>query len=233
MTEARQGVDMLSPAGNPQTCRIRALVMPQPIYFLSPQLPLVILMADESDKSTQPAQPAQPAPQPAPEPAPRTVVIKEKKGWGLGTRILLWLIAIVVILAVLAFLTISISVLDQPAGSSFPFTTTYRVSLPDGEPVTIGNSRIIVLTMGNEVDTSVDGSKERLAIGQERTISARYARISALGIPIMDTDFQIVLKYIGPSGSNALFDMRIMTSRQVPELLIRNIIPPGMGAQPI
>jgi hypothetical protein len=161
------------------------------------------------------------------------VVIKEKKGWGLGTRILLWLIAIVVIVAVLAFLTISVSVLDQPAGNSFPFTTSYRVSLPDGEPVTIGNSRIIVLTMGNEVDTSVDGSKERLAIGQERLISARYARISALGIPIMDTDFQIVLKYIGPSGTNALFDMRIMTSRQVPEILIRNIIPPGMGAQPI
>jgi hypothetical protein len=87
--------------------------------------------------------------------------------------------------------------------------------------------------MGNEVDTSVDGSKERLAIGQERTISARYARISALGIPIMDTDFQIVLKYIGPSGTNALFDMRIMTSRQVPEMLIRHIIPPGMGAQPL
>ena len=27
---------------------------------------------------------------------------------------------------------------------------------------------------------------------------ARYARISALGIPFIDTDFQIVLKYIGP-----------------------------------
>jgi hypothetical protein len=87
--------------------------------------------------------------------------------------------------------------------------------------------------MDNEVDTSVDGNKERLAIGQERTISARYARISALGIPIIDTDFQIVLTYIGPSGSNALFDMKVMTSRQVPEILIRRIIPPSMNAQPI
>ena len=186
---------------------------------------MVITMADES---TQPNQPPQPAPQP-----PQTVVIKEKQGWGLGTRLLLWLIAIVVVLAVIAFLTISITVLSQPTGSSFPYTTSYRVSLPDGEAVTIGNSRILVLTMGNEVDTSVDGSKERLAIGQERTISARNARISALGFTFIDTDFQIVLKYIGPSGTNALFDMKIMTSRQVPEFLIRRIIPPGMGAQPI
>jgi len=161
---------------------------------------MVITMADESTQPTQPQQ------QP-----PQTVVIKETQGWGLGTRLLLWLIAIVVVLAVIAFLTISVTVLNQPTGSSFPFTTSYRVSLPDGEAVTIGNSRILVLTMGNEVDTSVDGSKERLAIGQERTISARNARISALGVTFIDTDFQIVLKYIGPSGTNALFDMKIMT----------------------
>ncbi len=189
-------------------------------------------MADESTQPTQPTQPTPPA-QPVPQPAPQTVVIKEKKGWSLGTRILLWLIAIVIVVAVIAVLTLSVAVLEQPTGSSFPYSTTYRVSLPDGQTVTIGNSRILVLTMGNEVDTSVDGSKERLAVGQERLISPRYARISALGIPVMDTDFQIALKYIGSSGTNALFDMKIMTSRQVPELLIRQIIPPGMGAQPI
>jgi hypothetical protein len=170
--------------------------------------------------------------QPTPQPT-QTVVIKEKQGWGLGTKILLFLIALVVVVSVIAVLTLTVAVLDTPTGTSFPYTTTYRVSLPDSEPISIGNSKIIVLTMGNEVDTSVDGVKERLAIGQERTISARYARISAIGMPVIDTDFQIVLKYIGSSGNNALFDMRVMTSRQVPEILIRQIIPPRMGAQPI
>jgi len=173
------------------------------------------------------------SPQPTTQPVQQTVVIKEKQGWSLGTRILLWLIAIVVIVGVIAILTLSVAVLDTPTGNSFPYTTTYRVSIPDSQPISIGSSKILVLTMGNEVDTSVDGVKERLAVGQERTISARYARISALGMPVIDTDFQIVLKYIGSSGSNALFDMRVMTSRQVPEILIRQIIPPGMGAQPI
>lgn len=171
--------------------------------------------------------------QPTTQPVTQTVVIKEKQGWSLGTRILLWLIAIVVIVSVIAVLTLTVAVLDTPTGTSFPYTTTYRVSIPDSETIMFGNSKILVLTMGNEVDTSVDGVKERLAIGQERTISARYARITALGMPVIDTDFQIVLKYIGSSGGNALFDMRVMTSRQVPEILIRQIIPPRMGAQPI
>jgi hypothetical protein len=208
---------------HPSGDRALIAVIPQPIYFSSPHVPMESTMANE------PTQPTQPAPQPV----THTVVIKEKKGWGLGTKILLWLIAIVVIVAVIAVLTISVVVLDSPTGTSFPYTTTYRVSLPDSQPITIGNSNIVVMTMGNEVDTSVDGNKERLAIGQERTIRARYARISALGVPIIDTDFEIVLKYIGSSGSNALFDMRVMTSRQVPEFLIRRIIPPSMNAQPI
>jgi hypothetical protein len=182
--------------------------------------------------ANEPTQPTQPT-QPAPQPVTQTVVIKEKKGWGLGTRILLWLIAIVVVVSVIAVVTLTVAVLEQPTGTSFPYTTMYRVSLPDSQQVTIGNSNIMVMTMDNEVDTSVDGNKERLAIGQERTISARYARISALGVPIIDTDFQIVLKYIGPSGNNALFDMKVMTSRQVPEILIRRIIPSSMNAQPI
>jgi hypothetical protein len=181
--------------------------------ILPPNFPWKITMANES---------TQPTPQPA-----------DKKGWSLGTKILLWLIAVVVIVSILAVLTLTVAVLESPTGNSFPYTTTYRVSIPDSQSITIGNSQILVLTMGNEVDTSVDGSKERLAIGQERTISARYARISALGFPVIDTDFQIVLKYIGPSGSNALFDMKVMTSRQVPEFIIRRIIPPSMNAQPM
>ena len=111
--------------------------------------------------------------QPTTQPVTQTVVIKEKQGWSLGTRILLWLIAIVVIVSVIAVLTLTVAVLETPTGTSFPYTTTYRVSIPDSETVMFGNSKILVLTMGNEVDTSVDGVKERLAIGQERTISPR------------------------------------------------------------
>jgi hypothetical protein len=156
-----------------------------------------------------------------------------KSGWGLGTKILIGVIAIVVIISLVAVLTLTVAVIDSQTGTSFPFSTTYRISLPDGQPVTIGNTKIVAMTYGNEVTTDVDGNKEKLTVGQERIISPRHAQISALGVPLMNTDFQITLKYLGPSGPNALFDMTIKTSKQVPEMVISKLIPPGMGAQPV
>jgi hypothetical protein len=154
-------------------------------------------------------------------------------GWSRGTKVLVGIIALVVVVSILAVITLTVAVIDSQTGTSFPYSTTYRVSLPDGQPVTIGTTKILALTMPDGVDVSVDGTKEKLTIGQERIINPRYARITALGVPLMDTDFQITLKYLGPSGSNALFDLTIKTSKQVPELVISKLIPPSMGAKPV
>ena len=138
-----------------------------------------------------------------------------------------------VVVSILAVVTLTVAVIDSQTGTSFPYVTTYRISLPDGQQVTIGNIKILALTMPDGVDVSVDGTKEKLTVGQERIIKPRYARITALGVPLMDTDFRITLKYLGPSGSNALFDLTIKTSKQVPDLVISKLIPPNMGAQPV
>jgi hypothetical protein len=156
----------------------------------------------------------------------------EKTGWGTGTKIIVGIIGPIIVIGLLAALTLTVAVLDSPAGTSFPYTTTYRVSIPDGEPVYIGTTKILVLTYENEAVTEVDGVKEKLVVGQERLINPRYARVSALGVPLMDTDFKITLKYLGTSGKNALFDMNVYTSKQVPELVISKLIPPGMNAVP-
>ena len=164
---------------------------------------------------------------------PENVEAKKTKGGGIGVKILLGFILLVFLIGILVALTLTIGVMEKETGTSFPYSTSYRVSLPDGEPVTIGNSRIIVMVMGDSVDTSVDGNKEELAVGQERVISPHFARISALGVPLIDTDFQITLKYLGASGNNALFDMTVKTSQQVPELVLRRLIPANMNAQPV
>ncbi|MDD1693711.1 MAG: hypothetical protein LUQ71_03205, partial [Methanoregula sp.] len=150
---------------------------------------------------------------------------KGTTGWSTGTKVILGIIALVVIVAVIAIVTLTVAVLDSETGTSFPYSTTYRVSIPDGQPVTIGSTSILVMTYGNEVVTEVDGVKEKLVVGQERVISPHYAKISALGLPLMDTDFQITLTYLGPSGKNALFDMNVRTSKQIPEIVISKLIP--------
>ena len=156
-----------------------------------------------------------------------------KAGMSTGTKIILGIIGLIIVVGLLAALTLTVAVLDSPTGTSFPYSTTYRVSLPDGQPVTVGTTKILVVTYENEAVTEVDGVKEKLVVGQERVINPRYARVSALGVPLMDTDFQITLKYLGTSGKNALFDMNIKTSKQIPEMVISKIIPAGMNAVPV
>ncbi|NMB79598.1 MAG: hypothetical protein GYA23_10960 [Methanomicrobiales archaeon] len=155
-----------------------------------------------------------------------------KTGMSTGMKVIIGIICLIIVVGLLAALTLTVAVLDSPAGTSFPYSTTYRVSLPDGQPVTVGTTKIIVMTYENEAIMEVDGQKEKLVVGQVREISPRYARVHALGIPLLDTDFKITLKYLGTSGKNALFDMNVQTSKQVPEMVISKLIPPGMGAVP-
>ena len=156
-----------------------------------------------------------------------------KKGWSTGTKVLLGILDLIAIICVIAVVTLTVAVIESQTGTSFPYSTSFRVSLPDGELVTIGNSKIIVMVMGDSVDTSVDGTKEKLVVGEERVIRPHFARISVLGIPLIDTDFQITLKYLGTSGKNALFDLTIKTSKQVPDLILKRLIPSNMNAQTI
>jgi hypothetical protein len=154
-------------------------------------------------------------------------------GWSTGTKVLLGIIALVIVIAVLAVVTLTIAVLDTKAGTEFPYSTNYRVTLPDGERITIGSSSILVTSYDNELIAEVDGTKEKLVVGQQRVLAPRHAKITVMGVPIIDTDFQITLTYLGSTGSTANFDMTVKTSSQVPELIIRRLIPASMNAQPI
>jgi hypothetical protein len=155
-----------------------------------------------------------------------------KTGWSTGTKVLVGIIALVVIVAVIAVVTLTVAVLDTKTGTEFPYTTSYRVTLPDGQPITIGNSHILVTSYNDELIADVDGTKEKLVVGQQRVISPRHAQVSVVGLPVIDTDFQITLTYLGPTSSGANFEMTVKTSRQVPEFIISRLIPPAMNAQP-
>jgi len=155
-----------------------------------------------------------------------------KQGWSTGTKVLVGIIALVVIIAIVAVVTLSIAVLDTRTGTEFPYSTNYRVTLPDGEPISIGSSRILVTSYNDELIADVDGTREKLVVGQQRVISPRHARVTVAGFPVIDTDFQITLTYLGSTASGANFDMTVKTSTQVPEFVISRLIPPAMHAQP-
>jgi hypothetical protein len=155
------------------------------------------------------------------------------KGWSTGTKALVGIVLLILVIATLAVFTLTVAVLESQTGTQFPYTTNYRVTLPDGEPVTIGSSHILVASYDNELFCDVDGTKEKLVVGQQRVISPRHAKVTVLGVPILDTDFQITLTYLGSTGKNANFDMSVKTSTQVPEIVVRRLIPSSMNAQPV
>jgi hypothetical protein len=159
---------------------------------------------------------------------------KEKRGPG-ALKIILYLIVLVIIIAAVAWFTLSVTVTNvaQP-GTSMPFTTAYGVSFAEGQAITIGNTQISVLSYQNELISDIDGNRQKLVVGEDRVIAERRAVIKTLGaITLLDTHFEIDLKYKGELENRAYFDMAVHTSQQVPDILLRQLLPKEIDARPM
>ena len=159
---------------------------------------------------------------------------KGKHSSGTGIKYLIYLIVLAIIVIVVAFLTLSVSVTNVTSGNALPFTTNYGVSFPEGQTITIGNTHINVLTYQNELISDIDGDRQKLVVGEDRIIAERRAVITTLGaITLMDTNFKINLNYKGERDNRAYFDMAVHTSKQVPDLLLKQLLPAEIDARPI
>ena len=159
---------------------------------------------------------------------------QKAKGGGSGVKIILGIILLVIILIAAAFLTLNVTVSNVAPGLAMPFTTNYGVSFPEGQTITIGNTHIIVLSNQGLIITDIDGDRQNMVVGEKRVISERRAVITTLGIiTLLDTHFQIDLVYKGERDNRAYFDMAVHTSEQVPDILLRQLLPKEIDATPI
>jgi hypothetical protein len=157
---------------------------------------------------------------------------RQKAKRGSGTGIIIALVVIVIVFAAIAWFSLSETVTSVTPGTPLPFTTNYAVSFPEGQTTTLGNSRINVMWFENELITDIDGAKQKLVVGEERVISERRGIIKALGvITLMDTNYVINLKYKGERDGRAYFDMAVHTSKQVPDMLLKRMLPPEIDAR--
>ncbi len=159
---------------------------------------------------------------------------KGKRRFGAGAKAVVALIIIIIIILIAAVLTLQVTVSAPEVGATYPYAMGYGVAFPEGQVIQIGNIRIVALTYQGEIITEVDGISGQMSVGGERTIPARRATIKTLGlIPVTDTDFQVTLKYKGERDNVAYFDLIVKTSRQVPDYIIRRLLPPEISAVPI
>ena len=155
-------------------------------------------------------------------------------GWGMGVKIIVSLVVLAIILAVVALLTLSVSVMPATTNYAMPFTTNYAVTFPEGQAIAIGSSQMTVLSYQNELISDIDGDRQKLVVGEDRVISERRALITTFGvIKLLDTNFQINLKYKGNRDNLAYFDMSIHTSQQVSDMLLNRLLPAEIHAQPM
>ncbi|HRY75933.1 MAG TPA: hypothetical protein P5217_06590 [Methanoregulaceae archaeon] len=157
----------------------------------------------------------------------------QPRGMSLTSKLILGVIGIIVILLIVAFLTIGVTTTAASEGASFPYTTTYGVSFPEGETITIGNTHILVLSYENEMVADIDGDREKLVVGETREMSPRHAKVTVLGTPFLETDFQIFLTYKGVRDNRAYFDLTVKTENQVPDFLLRRLLPSEIDARPV
>ena len=160
---------------------------------------------------------------------------RQKEKGGSGTiKIIIYLIVLAVIVAAVVWLSLSVTVTNVAPGVSMPFTTTYGVSFPEGQTIAVGNTHINVLSYENELISDIDGDRQKLVVGEDRIISERRAVITTLGIiTLLDTHFQINLKYKGERDNRAYFDMAVHTSQQVPDILLKQLLPAEIDARPV
>jgi len=159
---------------------------------------------------------------------------KEKDRSGSGLKYIIYILILAVIVAVVAWFSLNVTVTNVAPGNALPFRTNYGVSFPEGQTITIGNTHINVLTYQNELISDIDGDRQKLVVGEDRVISERRAVITILGaVTLMDTNFRIDLKYKGERDNRAYFDMAVHTSKQVPDMLLKQLLPPEIDARPI
>ena len=150
------------------------------------------------------------------------------------TKILLGIVAgTVIIIAIAAILTFTMSVTTTTTGVDLPFVTHYAVSLPDGDTVTIGSSRVAAMAYNGTVITDADGNREQLVTGQTRIIKPRHATISIFGVQIYSADFQITLQYLGSTGSKDNFDLIVASSEKLPSFILDRLLPPSVSARKV
>jgi hypothetical protein len=158
--------------------------------------------------------------------------VTPKKGWT-KRRILIIVLIVFAVLVLAAYATISVEQFPSTGGASYPYATNYDVLFPDGKQVFIGSTSITALTFQDEMIVDVDGDRERMQVGQERLISERRAIIRTLGIPVVDTEYQIFITYLGVAGNQIHFNLTLRTTKQVPQFLIERILPPEIQARPL
>lgn len=177
------------------------------------------------------APPSEPAALPPPSSAPPAP--SEAAGRNRRLTLVLAAIGVVLVVAIVAVLSFSVSIGSSAGNATYPYTVTYDVILPGAEPVQIGNITLVAIPYPDRVSLSVDKIPYDIPLNQTREVSAKHATVTLLGVGLLSFDFALEAEYLGMVGQDAHFELGVRTSEQIPKFLIDRLLPPSVRARPV
>lgn len=141
-------------------------------------------------------------------------------------------IGVVLVVAIVAVLTFSVTIGPSTNATSYPYTVTYDVIFPNAVPVQIGNIAIVAIPYPDRVSLSVDKVPYDIPLGEKRQITAKHANVTLIGLPLLSFDFTLEAEYKGMIGNDANFGLAVRTSDQIPKFMIDRLLPREVQARP-
>lgn len=142
---------------------------------------------------------------------------------------------ILLIILVLVVLVASAGVGIQSGGAaSYPYTTTYEVWFPIGEPVAISGHNLVALSDSSEMMFSADGAVTKLVRGQPLIIGEQSAALTTLfgKVHVMTINYKVILEYQGNTDAHrAYFRMIIQSDKSIPEFVVNFMLPKNVIAR--
>lgn len=161
---------------------------------------------------------------------------KNSRSWWKNHRVFITIAILIIIIGgatATVLLTLKITP-DQPASedTNYPYSTTYRASLPDGEQVWVGTLDLVALQTADRIVLRIGDHREEMEPGETRQIGAKIFSIRIAGVPVFETGYQLNATWMGMEGDRALFNIVFRTTRQVPDWLMSRILPAAIEATP-
>ena len=144
------------------------------------------------------------------------------------------IIVVILLVFIVLIASASVSVSPSSGAANYPYTTTYSVWFPLGQPVSFNNNELIALSMDNEMLISINGKTSKLFAGMPISIGEQSATLTTLfgKVPVTTINYKVTLEYQGNTVENqAYFKMLIQTDKSIPEFLVKFLLPKNVIAQ--
>lgn len=118
------------------------------------------------------------------------------KGFGFG-KFLLILLAAVVVIGAVGYLTFDAFGSQNPWGDTYPYVANYDVHLPDSKEVHFGNVPVLAVTSGEQITLKIGNDRRTFGLGETVEFPSKHMTVKMYGMALRESDYALTVTYRG------------------------------------